>query len=337
MEPKIPVTLAGYKVLRVLGRGAGSFVYEAKDAVGARVALKHTPRNKPEDDRHVQQAIHEYNIAKLFDHDNIRRVEKLISTRSMGSVKDMIRNRSPLVTNDVVVVMEMVEGETLEQHPIHDLLKVCRMFLEVAHGLQAMHEAGYVHADLKPANIMFTKQGKAKLIDLGLACKEGLIRQRIHGTRGFIAPEQAIRQPVTHLSDVFSFGATMYNMLTKHFVPTVLKVHATADAPAATMNAKGEFPSARDLNPAVPPALSSLIMQCVRRKPKERPEKMADVHARLWMSITQIERGLDGGTGGAGGGGGGSGTPTTDENEDSRSGESMNGEELGIPSPPLIG
>lgn len=285
MEEKVPPTLAGFKILRVLGKGAGSVVYEATDVGGARFALKHTPRKSAADDRHVLQALHEYEVARVFNHANIRRVYRLIHERAVGTVKEMIKHRSPLITNDVFVVMEMVEGETLEQHPIHDLVVVCKIFLQVAAGLTAMHEAGYVHADLKPANIMFTKTGTVKLIDLGLSCRAGHTRTRINGTPGYISPEQVLRKPVTPQTDIFSFGATMYNMLTTRLIPTMLKVRVQPGVKTADGK---EFPTPRELNSSIPPALSSLIMTCVRTKPEDRPASIADVHARLWMSINQL-------------------------------------------------
>jgi len=289
MEVKIPHTLAGMRVLRVLGQGAGSVIYEAKASDGQRFALKHTIRKTANDDRHIRQALHEFEVASQFKHENIRAVVKLHSQRGLGSIPDMIKHRSPMITKEVIIVMEMVDGETLEQHPVHDLLAVCKIFIEVARGLEALHIVDFVHADLKPHNIMFTPDGKVKLIDLGLACRNGEVRPRIHGTPGFIAPEQVIHQPVTPRTDVYSFGATMYNMLTHRLVPTVLKARPSDGKLTVEMTKDGSFPAPRDINPHVPPALSSLIMQCLKRKADERPHTISDVSRRLLMASKQVE------------------------------------------------
>src|SRR5690606_35077399 len=108
------------------------------------------------------------------------------------------------------VLMEMVDGLTLEHYVPDNLIELCRIFQQTALGLHAMHEAGYVHADIKPNNILFMDDQRVKIIDFGQSCKADTVKDRIQGTPDYIAPEQVLRRAITPQTDVFNLGATMY-------------------------------------------------------------------------------------------------------------------------------
>ena len=151
-------------------------------------------------------------------------------------------------------------------------------FLQVAQGMKAMHAMGYVHCDMKPNNILLTKEGVAKVIDYGQSCKIGTIKERIQGTPDFIAPEQVARRPVSVQTDVFYLGETLYWGTTGRHIPKLY-----------TVNKKGEnsflldskFDTPMDLNPLTPPAVSNLVMECIATKPSKRPADLDQMINRL--------------------------------------------------------
>ena len=146
--------------------------------------------------------------------------------------------------------------------------------------------------ELAEAFALGARSEGASIIDLGLASPIGTAKQRIHGTPGFIAPEQVQLKPLTPRTDVFCFGATMYKMLTGNSVPSVLRERTKSKPIIATTRKyeEEECPTPRSLNPAIPPALSQLIMDCVRHRVEDRPENLTVVSDRLWLAIGQMER-----------------------------------------------
>src|SRR6201999_3313842 len=115
---------------------------------------------------------------------------------------------------EIYVLMEMVDGMTLEQQHSEDIVVLCRLMQQVASGLLAMHKAGFVHADIKPNNILVTDDLHVKIIDFGQSCAVGTVKERIQGTPDYIAPEQVNRKPINQQTDVFNLGATLYWNLT---------------------------------------------------------------------------------------------------------------------------
>ncbi|MEX0653574.1 MAG: serine/threonine-protein kinase [Phycisphaeraceae bacterium] len=266
--------IAGYQVLATLGHGARSTIYAVRDKHGDSYALKRVVKQSPADQRFLDQAILEHEIACKFNHPVLRRSHKLI------------RQRQFIRVSEVLVLMEMVDGVTLEQHPPDDLpglLEICR---QTGEGLAAMHEARYVHADIKPNNIMIDREGQTKIIDFGQSCPLGTIKERIQGTPDYIAPEQVRRQRITAQTDVFNLGATLYWLLTRRHVPTLIPKGQAG----ISLRTEDRCPPPRELNEQVPPALSSLVMDCIRTEPGERPESMRAVLDRLAIAGSQVAR-----------------------------------------------
>ncbi|MEM1098065.1 MAG: serine/threonine-protein kinase [Planctomycetota bacterium] len=271
--------IAGYDVISTLGKGAGSTLYSARDKHGAPFALKRVTKKTPHDQRYLDQAIAEHQIANKFDHPNLRKSIKVIKLRELIRV------------SEIVVVMELVDGKTLEEWRPDSMLVTCRICRAVAAALKFMHDQGYVHADIKPNNIMVTTDGQVKIIDFGQSCPRNTVKERIQGTPDYIAPEQVKRQAITEQTDVFCLGATMYWMLTGKNVPTAFtrRAQQNAGVQLKTDDYKKITPPI-ELNPNVTPALSSLVMDCVQRRPDDRPHGMQVVIERLEMAIAQIER-----------------------------------------------
>ena len=264
-----------YEVLETLGYGARSTIFAVKDKTNHVYALKRVVRYQNADQRFIDQAIHEHEVAVKFQHENLRRSFQLI------------RNRKFIRTNEVLVLMEMVDGQTFEQFRPADPTELCKLCTQVATGLDTMHQAGYVHADIKPNNILITDQRNVKLIDFGQSCPDGTIKERIQGTPDYIAPEQVKRKKITPRTDVFNLGATIYWLLTRRHVPTLIP---KTRSEVGTRKKLGDAcPPPHELNPAVPPALSALVMECVQDRPEDRPEDMSAVANRLDLALHQVK------------------------------------------------
>ena len=268
--------LFGFEVLASLGRGARSTIYAVKDKDNQVYALKHVVKRELTDQRYLDQALVDHENSSKFNHRNLRRSFRVI------------RHRKLIRTDEIAVLTEFVDGLSLEEGQIKDVLTACELFGQVAMGLKVIHDARLVHADIKPANILVTEEGIVKVIDFGQSCEIGTIKPRIQGTPDYIAPEQVKRQPITPLTDVFNLGATMYWLLTGQNIPTMLP----KGEPGAVMKQNNDCPPPQEVNSTVPTALSRLVMDCIQPELRNRPESMDQVFARLELSAAQITHGL---------------------------------------------
>ena len=273
--------IAGYDVISTLGQGAASTLYAVKDKQGQPFCLKRVVKNSPSEQRFIDQAIQEYKIAQAVDSPLIRKIHRLI------------RQRALIRTSEVLVLMEMVEGQTIEHLKLPTILAFCKLFHASATGLQVMHNAGYVHADIKPANIMITPAGMVKIIDFGQSCKYGTVKQRIQGTPDYIAPEQVQRKAITYQTDVFNLGATMYWVLTGSHVPTLIPKKNTGASLRQSASSSDTLRPPIEVNAQIPPALSNLVLECVATEPSRRPASMQVVIDRIGIAANQAQRALE--------------------------------------------
>mgnify|MGYP003808588871 FL=1 len=262
--------IEGFRVLAEVGRGAASIIYLVQDPKTKQIwALKHVEKETDKDQRFLDQAEEEYKIASRIKSPTIRKIERLIRKRD-----------GLLSTSELYLVMEHVDGSSLEREPpvtFADAVYICE---QVARGLAEMHKEGYVHADMKPNNVIVTSNLTAKIIDLGQSCKIGTVKQRIQGTPDYIAPEQVHRRAITPKTDVYNLGATMYWIFTRSFVPTAL----TGKSDSLVQGLEEAFipkpKKVSEFNPRVPEMLEALVMQCVETNPDDRPT-MEQVAERL--------------------------------------------------------
>ncbi|MBX3397055.1 MAG: serine/threonine protein kinase [Phycisphaerae bacterium] len=268
--------VSGYSIISKLGDGARSQVYRVvRPETGEIFALKRVIRDPAEDSRYLDQAINEFQIAGSFSHPNLRKVFELKRIRKL------------LRLVEVQVIMEFVDGTSLDKARPTRIDRILEIFLCVAGGLRAMHEKGYLHADIKPNNVLIARDGSVRIIDFGQCCEIGHQKERIQGTPDYIAPEQVERSHLTPQTDVYNFGATLYWATTGKTFPTVMsrtskKVEgstAPVDAPAPIV-----------LNPEVPPGLSKLIMDCCEHDRNDRPRTMKEVIHRLELIQHVVER-----------------------------------------------
>lgn len=266
--------LFGFKVLAKVGTGARSTLYAVQDPRTKQVwALKHVVRQTEKDERFIEQVESEYEVMRKLDHPAIRSAESLKKVRKglLGKV------------NEVGLVMEFVDASTLDEDPPPTLAKYVGIFSQVARGLHHMHTKGFVHADMKPTNVMVLGDGGVKVIDLGQACAVGTVKKRIQGTPGYMAPEQAHRQAVTPRTDVYNFGATMYFSIVGEVIPTALPPKSASGLVSTALDAsqiKPPVPPHLKV-PEVHPILSAIILDCVKVLPGDRTESMDRVAQRL--------------------------------------------------------
>ncbi len=286
-EYKKGETVEGFRVLSELGRGAASIIYLVQDPKSKQIwALKHVEKIEPKDQRFLDQAESEYDINRQLKHPRIRRIER------------MIKRRAGLLTGvtDLYVVMEMVDGESLDRSPPRTFEQAVDVFHQVADALAYMHGVGYIHADMKPNNVVMAADGNIKIIDLGQSCKAGTVKERIQGTPDYIAPEQVHCRPITAQTDIYNLGAMMYYLLTRAKVPTAL---AGSDSLVSRRddNMIEKAKPAITLNDRIPPRLNELIMQSVEVDAADRPSSMQYVADRLSL-VLGVLRAKREGTGG---------------------------------------
>ncbi len=270
----------GYRIVRQVGVGAGSKIILATDLrTGKSVAIKHILRETPDSDKLFEQLENEYRVTHKLDHPNLRKSFLVHRVRKLLQVKE------------IMLVMEYVDGLSLEAARPNRLATFLTLFQKIAGALDALHHAGFVHADIKPTNILLGRGGVLKIIDFGQACRMNHRKERVQGTPDYIAPEQVRRLALDRRTDVFNLGATMYWVLTSEKYPTAIQGTdprggirlITSDKPLAPI----------ELNDKIPLSLSKLVMECCRENPAERPSDMKQVAARLVVVSNLWKKHLD--------------------------------------------
>jgi len=275
MARQIP-DIEDFTIIKHIGTGARSRIYLARDEQsGQTVALKRAVMEAPEDYRIFEQIETEYRAARQLDHPYLRKCYRLIKRRKM------------LRTTEVLLSMEYFPGQSLEEGPSLSLGDILLVFRMVATGLNAMHEKGLVHCDIKPNNILISKEGMIKIIDLGQSCRLGTVKRRIQGTPDYIAPEQVLRKHISHRTDIFNLGATMYWALTGKNVPTLI-AKKTDLGYAALQKQQNGTKAPHEIYRQIPEDVSRIVMDCVREDPAERPANMGEIISRMDVIIRRI-------------------------------------------------
>ena len=277
--------LGPYEIQSPLGAGGMGEVYRARDArLNRDVAIKILPASFSADPDRLARFAQESRAAAALNHPNI------LSIYDIGE-----EHGAPYV------VSELLEGETLRDRlrdgaiPSRKTIDYAR---QIASGLAAAHEKGIVHRDLKPENIFITHDGRAKILDFGLAkftrpeadaSGEAPTQQvagtdagTVMGTVGYMSPEQVRGKPADARSDIFSFGAILYEMLSG-------KRAFHGDSPVDTMSAilKEDPPDLTETNRNVAPALERIVRHCLEKNPAERFQSARDVAFNLG-ALTEI-------------------------------------------------
>jgi len=274
MKMSKEIEIEGFTVIKRIGTGARSIIYLATDEEAKEtIALKRAIMETPEDLRIFEQMETEFRVSRQIDHPYIRKCHRILKKRKL------------LRTQELLMTMEFFDGQSLEELPGISLGDILLVFRMVGTALNAMHQKGYVHCDIKPNNILFSKKGSIKIIDFGQSCKIGEIKKRIQGTPDYIAPEQVRREHLSHRTDIFNLGATMYWALTGKNVPTLIpKKNEYGFSMPTSMECKP--PS--EIYRKIPSTLSNLVMECIKERPADRPANMSEIIARLDVMIREI-------------------------------------------------
>jgi len=284
--------LGPYEILGQIGSGGMGEVYRAKDArLGREVAIKVLPASFSQDADRLRRFEQEAKAAGVLNHPNITAVHDI------GTHEE-----APYV------VQELLEGETLRSLLAGGRLpprKVIDYSLQIVHGLAAAHEKGIVHRDLKPDNIFVTNDGRVKILDFGLAKltqvegtagnatnlpteTRGTEPGVVMGTLGYMSPEQVRGKPADQRSDIFSFGAILYEMLSG-------KRAFQGDSAADTMSSilKEDPPDLSLTNQGVSPGLERIVRHCLEKNPQQRFHSAHDVafdlEALSGVSVPRLE------------------------------------------------
>jgi serine/threonine protein kinase/Tol biopolymer transport system component len=295
--PLVPGTKLGpYEIQSPLGAGGMGEVYRARDSrLNRDVAIKILPASFSTDPERLQRFAQESRATAALNHPNI------LSIFDIGTCELGDNRGAPYV------VSELLEGETLRDRLRNGPLtsrKAIDYARQIAQGLAAAHEKGIVHRDLKPENLFITNDGRAKILDFGLAKitrpepdasgdeptqQVGTEAGMVMGTAGYMSPEQVRGKPADPRSDIFAFGAILYEMLSG-------KRAFHGDSSVDTMSAilKEDPPDLAETNRNVSPALERIVRHCLEKSPVERFQSARDVAFNL-EALTDISSSSRGG------------------------------------------
>ena len=271
--------LGDFEIVCLLGAGGMGEVYRARDRrLEREVAIKVLPQFASLDLERLHRFEQEAKAAAALNHPNI------LAVFHMGTYKD-----APYL------VSELLEGETLRalvnRGPISPK-RAIDFAVQIARGLASTHEKGIVHRDLKPENLFVTRDGRIKILDFGLAklmrfdgetqCTEQTLGTQpgaVLGTVGYMAPEQVRGLAADHRSDIFAFGAILYEMLTGQ---RAFQKPTSAETMSAILNE--DPPLVSQITPSIPPALDRAVHRCLEKSPEQRFQSASDLAFGLDLS-----------------------------------------------------
>jgi serine/threonine protein kinase len=267
------IKLGHYEIVAPLGAGGMGEVYRARDTVLKReVAIKILPDSYSSDPERLRRFQQEAEAAATLNHPNILTVHQVGRQDSIS-----------------YIVTELLQGETLREELQRGPLPVRTAIdyaVQIARGLDTAHENGIVHRDLKPENFFITKDGRVKILDFGLAkltqpqldplastqaVANDTTPGAVMGTVGYMSPEQVRGQPADPRSDIFAFGAVLFEMLTgkRPFQGTTY-----ADTVSAVLH---QDPPISEMTANQPPGLQRIISRCLQKNREQRFHSAADL------------------------------------------------------------
>ena len=272
-----PSRIGKYEVEKYLG-GSMARVYRAKDSVlGRRVALKILSESGMSDPEAKQRFLQEARVASSIRHENI------VGVYDFGEEQGR-----------PYIVMEFVEGESLRDAirngHLGDLRSRLKIALAIAGAVDHIHARKIIHRDLKPDNIHINAEGKALLMDFGIAKAEGVQLTRVGFTLGtpyYMPPEQVLGKPLTSQADVYAFGILLCELLTGI---RPVKDGTVDQIFEAILTEPLNLEPLKALNP--PQALISLIERCTAKPADRRPPGLGEVRAILQAVLQTLPQGI---------------------------------------------
>ncbi|HLH21383.1 MAG TPA: protein kinase [Chloroflexota bacterium] len=272
-------TLGKYQLLKELGRGGFATVYQGFDAALERyVALKVLHPELTRDEVALRRFQREAMAVARLRHANVIIVYEFGEDAASGSA---------------YIVMEFVEGDTLKSRlgkPI-PLAETQRIIGDVASALEYAHGRGVIHRDIKPANILITHDNQVVLADFGIALlaqNSSSLTRGLLGTPQYMAPEQALGEPIDERSDLYALGVVLYEMLAG-------QPPFRGDSPLATLalQVNAPLPKLRAVNPAVPEAVEAMIERALAKDPAQRYPTAAEFRAALQAAAQSAQADME--------------------------------------------
>ena len=260
-----------YEIIMKIGSGGMADVYKAKDHVLNRlVAIKVLKQEYSTDATFVKKFRVEAQSAAGLSHPNI------VNVYDVGEDDGVY-----------FIVMELVQGITLKNYIDMkgklDIREALNISVQIASGLSAAHENRIIHRDIKPQNIIMSRDGKVKVTDFGIAkvADSTTVTTTAAGTVHYISPEQARGGYSDERSDIYSLGITMYEMVTGR-VP----FEGETNVAVALMHIQSEITPPRKLEPSIPVSFEKIILKCTQKKPERRYASARELIADLRKVLT---------------------------------------------------
>ncbi len=265
-------TILHYQILEKLGEGGMGVVYKARDTkLDRSVAIKFLPRHVAANQEEKKRFVIEARAAAALNHANIATIHAIEESDS-----------------ETFIVMEYIDGQELKELINNNPLpadRVTTIAVQIAKGLQAAHNAGIVHRDIKSANIMITGDDQIKIMDFGLAKVHGVTGVTKEGTTlgtiTYMSPEQARGDEIDHRTDIWSFGVVLYEMLTGQ-----LPFKGDFEPAVAYSIMNEEPPSVADFRADVSPRFDEIVSKALQKNPQQRYQR-ADEIVGDFRAITQ--------------------------------------------------
>lgn len=271
VESHVKCQLGRYHILRRQGLGGMSVVFAAEDStLGRKVAIKLLNEDFSKDEKRIQEFEKEAKITAAISHPNVVRVYTV--GQEFGRY---------------YIAMELVEGDSLEQlmnqQDVLDEQMLTRIAIETVEGLKAAHEAGLIHRDMKPGNILIDGQGRAKIVDFGLALMTSggkAIAEEIWATPYYVPPETLELKEEDLRSDIYALGSSLYHALSGN-APFTTETRSTSEL----IKLKTQIPSLSKVSEEVSPFLCEVIEKMMAHNADERFQQ----YDELLTALKQVE------------------------------------------------